>query len=196
MIFSLLPLRPLVSTAHCSLAALKMMAALLTVVLLQGIVSPALAGERERDEGNTPPAHGGSDWVEETITPKTEWVEEIFTPFNRWVERKIQGKPTTAEPPALSSPDVFSHQINPPDNAISPQEAGRLLLLLYPGEILRIHFEPGPPAFYLIKLLGSKGNIASYYMHAIDGTLLDDLPPVIDVNPQPATQNRTEGEQK
>jgi len=88
----------------------------------------------------------------------------------------------------------FSHRVNPPANAISPQEAGRLLRLLYPGEILRIHFEPGPPPYYLIKLLGSKGNIASYYMHAIDGTLLDTIPPAADT--VPARQNEAQGEQR
>lgn len=173
------------------LSGLKCAAFFLAVMVLQGLTLPVLAGERGQTSS---PEANNSDWVEETVNPKTEWVEEIFTPFNRWVERKIQGKPTTTEPPVLPPQDVFSHQINPPDNAISPQEAGRLLRLLYPGEILRIHFEPGPPPFYLIKLLGSKGNIASYYVHATDGTLLDELPPVPDANSQPDQHNRTQGE--
>ncbi|WP_286719576.1 hypothetical protein [Thalassolituus sp. UBA2009] len=160
---------------------------LLLCLLLQALAWPVLAGQDDKPEEE-------SDWVEETINPKTEWVEEVFTPFNRWVERKIQGKPAKTEPPAVPPPDVFSHRVNPPANAISPQEAGRLLRLLYPGEILRIHFEPGPPPYYLIKLLGSKGNIASYYMHAIDGTLLDTIPPAADT--VPARQNEAQGEQR
>lgn len=164
---------------------------LLLCLLLQALAWPVLAGQDEKPEDRLQENH---DWVEETINPKTEWVEEVFTPFNRWVERKIQGKPAKSEAPAVPPPDVFSHRVNPPANAISPQEAGRLLRLLYPGEILRIHFEPGPPPYYLIKLLGSKGNIASYYMHAIDGTLLDTIPPAADT--VPARQNEAQGEQR
>ncbi|PHS61454.1 MAG: hypothetical protein COB09_17535 [Thalassobium sp.] len=193
MIISFLSLQRLFSV-RMSPSAVKARAVLLAVVLLSGLALPVAAGQDGQNEQTAEPAAQESDWVEETINPKTEWVEEVFTPFNRWVERKIQGKPTTAEPPALPPQDVFSHQVNPPANAISPQEAGRLLRLLYPGEILRIHFEPGPPPFYLIKLLGSKGNIASYYMHAIDGTLLDSTPPVTDT--APARQNKAQGEQR
>lgn len=122
------------------------------------------------------PAHAEGEkgsWVEEKMNPSTEWVEEAVSPLTRWMERRIQS-PKAAEPTL----DRVQQPNQLPPGLISPQEAARLLLLLFPGEVLRIQLMDTEPNAYSIKLLSSAGSISSFYLDARDGTLLDQLPPL------------------
>lgn len=139
------------------------------------------------------PVHADEEkgsWVEEKINPSTEWVEEAVSPLTRWMERRIQS-PKAAEP-AL---DRIQQPSQLPPGLISPQEAARLLLLLFPGEILRIQLMDTEPNAYSIKLLSSAGSISSFYLDARDGTLLDRLPPLTKRTSSPAPEaNQTTSE--
>lgn len=120
---------------------------------------PVLAAAQDDDSG----------WVEEKLNPRTEWVERLMTPFNRWVEKSIQGESHDASSPA---PADFSAG-QPPANAISPQEAARLAVLLKPGEVLLVRYLPTPSPLYAVRLLSRQGNITTFYLNALDGTLMD-----------------------
>lgn len=123
--------------------------------------------EKDREEA-------ASGWVEEKINPSTEWLEGVVTPVTRWMERNIQD-------PEVHRGEVVSGATQPqniPSGLIDAAEAGRLLLLLYPGDILRIELLATQPYAYAVKLLSASGSISTFYLNATDGTLLDQRPPL------------------
>lgn len=130
----------------------------ISIVLL---LLPLLAGAAQKE--------GDGGWVEEELNPRTEWVERVMTPFNRWVEKSIQGQHQDASSPVPS--DFTAGQ--PPANAISPQEAARLAVLLNPGKVLLVRYLPTPSPIYAVRLLSRQGNITTFYLNALDGTLMD-----------------------
>ncbi|WP_430460339.1 hypothetical protein ACQUQU_14090 [Thalassolituus sp. LLYu03] len=145
------------------------------VILLTVIVWPALADEADArahaDDQNRVQREGNSEWVEETLVPRTEWVERLMTPFNRWVEKRIQGDGRERRSAPGPAADFSAGQ--PPANAISPQEAVRLAQLLLTGQVLLVRYYPEPIPLYAVRILGRKGNVANFYINAIDGTLVD-----------------------
>ena len=110
------------------------------------------------------------EWQEEELSSPSEWIENIASPVTRWIEQKVQA------PAAVQSTDNIPTIENLPDDVISPQEAARLLLLLFPGKVLHIEYLPKPINVYQIKHLSEGGSVAQYYLLATDGTLLDELP--------------------
>jgi len=114
-----------------------------------------------------------SGWIEEELNPRTEWLEQAVIPVTRWMERNIQGKQQ-----GVGSIADLPEQQNVPDELIPPLEAARLLLLLFPGEVLRVQLLDTTPPAYTIKLLSESGSISSFYLDARDGTLLEQLPPL------------------
>lgn len=142
------------------------------LVLTGLLVVPVVWAEgNEQQAGGEQQASDG--WVEDNLNPGTEWVERMMTPFNRWVERQIQ----EPQPPVEQANIVTDFQNGtPPAGTISPQEAGRLLLLLEDGQILKVQFLPGTPPAYEIRLLSNAGSITHHYLNAMDGTLLDQAP--------------------
>jgi len=127
------------------------------------------------------------DWVEEKINPSTEWLEEVVSPVTRWMERRIQ-QPAADVPVIHEAPGAERL----PDHVIPPQEAARLLNLLFPGEVLAIHLMDTSPNAYTLKLLSPGGSISTFYMDATDGTLLSQLPPLATQPEMPLTEETTE----
>ena len=118
-------------------------------------------------------AEDNNSWVEEKINPSTEWLEETVNPVTRWMERRIH---TPVQPQPVLDDVPVPGQI--PAELIAPQEAARLLLLLFPGDVLQIRLLATQPNAYSIKLLSDSGTISTFYMDARDGTLLEQLPPL------------------
>ena len=142
---------------------LLLMSALLSVACIRAVEVRADAAEDE----------GESGWVEKNLNPRTEWVEGLMTPFNRWVEKNIQ------QEDALPASDRALTDFNtqpPPAGLISPQEAGRLILLLESGQVLKVEYMATEPPAYKVRLLSEQGSIQQFYVNALDGTLLDALP--------------------
>tara|TARA_Y100000588_G_scaffold270045_1_gene285557 strand:- start:963 stop:1562 length:600 start_codon:yes stop_codon:yes gene_type:complete len=142
---------------------LLLMSALLSVACIRAVEVRADAAEDE----------GESGWVEKNLNPRTEWVEGLMTPFNRWVEKNIQ------QEDALPASDRALTDFNtqpPPAGLISPQEAGRLILLLESGQVLKVEYMATEPPAYKVRLLSEQGSIQQFYVNALDGTLLDDEP--------------------
>jgi len=137
-------------------------------LILTGLLLVPAAWAESREE-----QQGSEGWVEDNLNPGTEWVERMMTPFNRWVERQIQ-EPQMA--PDDSSVLTDFQDGSPPPGAISPQEAGRLILLLEDGQILKVQYLPVTPPTYEVRLLNSAGRISHHYLNAMDGTLLDQPP--------------------
>lgn len=110
------------------------------------------------------------EWQEEELSSTSEWIENIASPVTRWIEQKVQA------PAAVQDTGNIPTIENLPEDVISPQEAARLLLLLFPGKVLNIEYLPKPINVYQIKHLSEGGSVAQYYLLATDGTLLDELP--------------------
>lgn len=121
-------------------------------------------------------------WVEEKINPSTEWLEGVVSPVTRWMERNIHDQ----EAPAGEVVSGARQSQHIPAGLIDPEEAGRLLQLLYPGDILRIELLATVPQSYAVKLLSASGSISTFYLNASDGTLLDQLPPFKAAIPTPS----------
>ena len=154
---------------------------MVTVILLRSIIVTVLmlfswsvfAESTEGEQPNENQIEEGfqeGEWQEEELSSPSEWIENIASPVTRWIEQKVQA------PAAVQNTDNIPTIENLPDDVISPQEAARLLLLLFPGKVLHIEYLPKPINVYQIKHLSEGGSVAQYYLLATDGTLLDELP--------------------
>ena len=154
---------------------------MVTIILLRSIVVTALmlfswsvfaesTRSEQAEENWSEEGFQEEEWQEEELSSTSEWIENIASPVARWIEQKVQA------PAAVHNCDNIPTIENLPEDVISPQEAGRLLLLLFPGKVLHIEYLPKPINVYQIKHLSEGGSVAQYYLLATDGTLLDELP--------------------
>jgi len=152
-----------------------------TVILLRSIIVTVLmlfswsvfaesTASEQPNESQIEEGFQEEEWQEEELSSPSEWIENIASPVTRWIEQKVQA------PAAVQNTDNIPTIENLPDDVISPQEAARLLLLLFPGKVLHIEYLPKPINVYQIKHLSEGGSVAQYYLLATDGTLLDELP--------------------
>lgn len=114
------------------------------------------------------------DWQEEQISSPTQWLEQLASPATRWVERQIQSSSETPDINKIALPN------NVPADLLPPAEAARLLLSLFPGEILSLQYRAEKPEVYLLKHLSDSGVVTLYFLDAHNGILLDQLPAIIE----------------
>ncbi len=114
-----------------------------------------------KKDSRTAPHEITEGWIEKKIAPPTQWIESIFAPFTQWMESEIQSEVNTQSPP--SSTEITSH------NLITVQHAINHVLRNHPGKILRSQFKTGPPPYYRIKILSTKGAVSIFYVNAFTG---------------------------